>query len=94
MNLAFGSIVALFLPGFAWSFVILGSKDVWTLERMMISIGLSIAIVPLTLLLLSFLGVGITFLSVILVIFALVVLAVALRLVGDRILRGSSGNAA
>ena len=43
----FGAIFILFLPGFAWSFVIF-KKDIQWVERMAISFGLSIAIVPLT----------------------------------------------
>ncbi len=84
--LAIGIVVSLFLSGFAWSFVILGSKDVWSLERVMVSIGLSITIVPLTLLLLNLLfGVGVTLLSASIVIAVLIALAGVAKSIGMRL---------
>ncbi len=84
--LAIGIVVPFFLPGFAWSFAILGNRNVWSLERVVVSIGLSITIVPLTLLLLNLLfGVGVTLLSVSIVIAVLIALAGAAKLIRTRL---------
>ncbi len=81
----------LFLPGFAWSFVLLGDKQIWSLERIVISIGLSIAIVPLTVLLLNYLvGVAVTFLNVSLIIVSLIALAAVMRVTLTRFHRSSA----
>ncbi|RLI95766.1 MAG: hypothetical protein DRO99_05385, partial [Candidatus Aenigmatarchaeota archaeon] len=43
-----GGALSLFIPGYAWSLLLFSKKDIDTLERIAISVGLSIAIVPLT----------------------------------------------
>ncbi len=86
-------IVSLFLPGFAWSFVFLGSKNVWSLERALISIALSITLVPLTLILLIlFFGVGVTLLNVSLIIGALIALGGATWAIIERVRKRSQGD--
>ena len=49
LRVIFGSLFVLFLPGFAWSFVFFdrAKKEIDWLERVVLSIGLSIALVPL-----------------------------------------------
>jgi uncharacterized membrane protein len=59
-----GSIFLLFIPGFAWSFVFFPRRELDAIERIALSFGLSIAIVPITIFLLNRLaGVAITPLS-------------------------------
>lgn len=93
LYLAVAIIVPFFLPGFAWSFVFLGSKNVWSLERALISFGLSITLVPLTLILLNlFFGVGVTLLNVSLIIGALIALGGATWVIRERVRRRSQGD--
>lgn len=42
-----GSVFVLFLPGYVWSFVFFKKDDIDIIERIALSFGLSIAIVPL-----------------------------------------------
>ncbi|KPJ53736.1 MAG: hypothetical protein AMJ37_01170 [Dehalococcoidia bacterium DG_18] len=44
----FGALFILFVPGFAWSYVFFAKKNIDWIERVALSIGLSIALVPLT----------------------------------------------
>jgi len=67
-----GSIFVLFLPGFAWSFVFFKKDEIDWIERIALSFGLSIAIVPLVVFWLNyFLGVKTNFLNVSIIILAL-----------------------
>lgn len=71
-----GSIFVLFLPGFAWSFIFFKKDEIDWIERIALSFGLSIAIVPLVVFWLNyFLGVKINFLNVSIIILALTVTA-------------------
>lgn len=66
----------LFLPGFAWSFVFFKKDEIDWIERIALSFGLSIAIVPLVVFWLNyFLGVKVNFLNVSIIILALTVTA-------------------
>ncbi len=44
----FGSIFVLFLPGLAWSYLFFNRNEIDWIERIALSFGLSIALVPLT----------------------------------------------
>ena len=67
-----GSVFVLFLPGFAWSFVFFKKDEIDWIERIALSFGLSIALVPTAVFWLNyFLGVKINLLNVSLVILAL-----------------------
>ena len=44
----FGSVFVLFVPGFAWSYVFFARRKIDWIERLALSVGLSIALVPLT----------------------------------------------
>ncbi len=93
LGLILGVIVALFLPGFAWSFVFLGKKKLGLPERIVLSFGISIVIVPLTVLLLSYIAnVAITLTNVSLTIAALVSLAAVVVIVREK--RGGLINGA
>ncbi len=48
VRLFFGSLCVLFLPGFAWSYVFFARKKIDWLERVALSFGLSIALVPIS----------------------------------------------
>jgi uncharacterized membrane protein len=47
VSIIFGSIFVLFMPGFAWSYVFFNRGKIDWVERMALSFGLSIALVPL-----------------------------------------------
>jgi len=51
----FGVIFVLFIPGLAWSFIFFNKKEIDWIERIALSFGLSIAIIPLTVFYLNFL---------------------------------------
>lgn len=69
LRLFFGSAFVLFVPGLAWSFVFFGKGKIDWIERVALSFGLSLALVPLTVFWLSWLfHVKITVLSVSLVV--------------------------
>ena len=48
VRIILGSIFVLFVPGFAWSYVFFGRGKIDWIERVALSFGLSIALVPLT----------------------------------------------
>lgn len=47
LRVVLGSIFVLFLPGFAWSYVFFEKGEIDEIERIALSFGLSIALVPL-----------------------------------------------
>lgn len=73
ITIIFGSLFVLFLPGFAWSFVFFKKEEIDWIERIALSFGLSIALVPLAVFWLNyFLGVKINRVNVSIVIIALI----------------------
>ncbi len=48
LRLFFGGLIVLFVPGFAWSYIFFARKNIDWIERVALSFGLSIALVPLT----------------------------------------------
>lgn len=75
IRLFFGGIFILFTPGFAWSFVLFKKREIDLIERLAISIGLSIALVPLTVFWLNFLfRVEVSLLNTILIVCGLTVI--------------------
>ncbi len=82
LELIFGTLVALFLPGFAWSFVFFEKRKLGALERIAISFGLSVVIVSLTVLLLNYIfNMAITLPNVLVIIAVLVSSAAAAAIV-------------
>lgn len=67
------------MPGYAWSRVFFTKGDIDGLERLAISTGLSIALVPLAIFFLNKLGVAITAMNSFVTIAALITLAVAVE---------------
>ena len=47
LRIPIGALFVLFLPGYAWSFVFFKKGDIDLIERIALSFGLSIALVPL-----------------------------------------------
>jgi len=47
LRITFGSTFVLFIPGLFWSFVFFGKGEIDIIERIALSFGLSIALVPL-----------------------------------------------
>lgn len=47
LRIPIGSVFVLFLPGYAWSFVFFKKDEIELIERIALSFGLSIALVPL-----------------------------------------------
>lgn len=47
LRVFFGLVFVLFVPGFAWSYVFFTGKSIDWIERIALSFGLSIALVPL-----------------------------------------------
>ncbi len=69
LRLFFGSVFILFLPGFAWSYIFFARKNIDWIERIALSFGLSIALVPLSVFWLNWLfQVKITFLNTFLIV--------------------------
>ncbi|KCZ70619.1 Protein of unknown function (DUF1616) [Candidatus Methanoperedens nitroreducens] len=72
IRIIFGSVFVMFLPGFAWSFVFFAKEEIDWIERIALSFGLSIALVPLAVFWLNYLlGVKIGILNVSIVVLAL-----------------------
>lgn len=64
LRIVFGSFFVLFMPGFAWSFVFFVKDEIDAIERIALSFGLSIAIIPLVIFYLNYLlGVKITLIN-------------------------------
>jgi len=77
LRLIFGSIFVLFLPGLAWSFVFFARKEVDWIERLALSFGISIAMVPLVVFWFNWVfDVKVTLLNTILMVVGLVMVAV------------------
>ena len=78
LRVIFGSLFVLFLPGFVWSFVFFdkAKREIDWLERVVLSIGLSIALVPLAVFWFNWvLNVKITLLHTILIVLGLIAMA-------------------
>lgn len=74
-------ILVLFLPGFIWSYVFFKREEIDALERLAISFGLSVAIVPLIVFMLNkYFGIKITAFNSFLIIIILCVIGIVLVL--------------
>lgn len=86
-----GFILVFFLPGFAWTLVFF--KQINIIERVVLSFGLSIVVVTLSLLFLNrLIGARITGLNAILVIIVITILPVVVYYL-NRFIRGRRGSA-
>ncbi|OGY89809.1 MAG: hypothetical protein A2458_05525 [Candidatus Kerfeldbacteria bacterium RIFOXYC2_FULL_38_9] len=75
IRIIFGSIYVLFLPGFLFTFVFFERKEIDHLERIVLSLALSLATVPLLVFLFNLIKVPINALNVFLEILLLIILA-------------------
>ncbi len=88
-----GSILVFFLPGFAWTLVFFSGRKIKVVERLVLSLGLSIAAVTLCILALNkLLGVRITGSNSVLIILVLTFIPIVWHLL-KRIIRRRSRNA-
>lgn len=72
IRMILGSIFVLFIPGFAWTFAFFERNEIDSIERIALSFGLSIALVPLTIFYLNYMfSMKITALNSFVVIFLL-----------------------
>jgi len=55
IRMILGSIFVLFIPGFTWTFAFFSKDEIDIIERIALSFGLSIALVPLTVFYLNYL---------------------------------------
>jgi uncharacterized membrane protein len=79
LRLIFGGIFVLLAPGLAWSYAFFARKNINGIERLALSFGLSIALVPLAVFWLNWLfDMKITLLNTSLTVTGLIVIAVAL----------------
>lgn len=77
LRMVFGTVFVLFIPGFAWSFVFFRREEIDWIERIALSFGLSIALVPLTIFWLnSFFDVRITLINSFIVVLILTLVPV------------------
>lgn len=68
IQIIIGSVLALFLPGYAWTRLIFYKTELGRIEILALSLGISIAILPLTIFYLNkFLGISINFTNLVLV---------------------------
>ncbi len=73
-RLVFGSVFMLFLPGFIVTWILWGKKTISPIERFVLSLVFSIAIVPLVVFLLNKTGVLITSANIIIIVAAILLI--------------------
>jgi len=79
LRIFFGSVFILFLPGLAWSFVFMARREIDWIERLALSFGLSICLVPLAVFWLNWVfDVRVNLLNTVLVVFGLIFIALIL----------------
>lgn len=80
-----GSIFVLLIPGLGWSFVFFSRDEIDVIERIALSFGLSIAILPLIVFYLNYLlGIGITLISSTVTILLITLIPAALYIAKSR----------
>jgi uncharacterized membrane protein len=85
LRIPLGSVFVLFLPGYAWSFVFFKKGDIDVIERIALSFGLSIALVPMVIFWLSWLlKIRINIVTVTAVILGLIGCALIIMLIRGR----------
>ena len=79
LRIIFGSVFVLFLPGLVWTFVFFDRDEIDVIERVALSFGLSIALVPLVVFYLNFgFGLKISFVNTSLTILGLIATGIVL----------------
>ena len=86
-----GFVLVFFLPGFAWTLVFFNSRQINMIERLALSFGLSIAVVPLSIMALNgVIGMKITGFNAVMVIGTVTIVPVILYIL--KRIRGRQGN--
>jgi|Deesub1362B_J571_1020462.scaffolds.fasta_scaffold00309_37 uncharacterized membrane protein len=86
VRLVSGGAFVLFIPGLAWSYLFFKQNEIDWVERIALSFGLSIALVPLAMFWLNYVfRVGVTFVNVTIVIVLLILIPVIKLRYGERI---------
>lgn len=80
-RIVFGSVYLLLVPGFSWTWVFWAKNEINSLERGILSLIISLMIVPLLVFLLNKVGVRIILVNILLEILLLIVIAVIIRLI-------------
>lgn len=81
-----GFILVLFLPGFAWSYIFFRKNEIDITERIALSFGLSIAMVPLTVFWLNYLfKVKVTFTNVSIVVILLTAIPIPISYIRSKV---------
>jgi uncharacterized membrane protein len=76
-KIIFGSILVLFVPGFAWSYIFFDRGRIDGIERAALSFGLSVALVPLTVFWFNWVfNVGITLVNTWLIVCGITIVAI------------------
>lgn len=78
LRIVFGSVYVLFLPGFVLSYAFFNSSEIDWLERIALSFGLSIAIVPLVVFYLNLIGLRISLVNTSLTVLGVILISVGL----------------
>lgn len=77
VRIIFGSIFVLFVPGFAWSYVFFDRGKIDVVERLALSFGLSIALVPITVFWFNWVfDIGITLINTCLIVCGITIIAI------------------
>lgn len=95
LRVLLGSIYVLFLPGFALTFLLFKEKELNKIERLALSLGFSVAVVPLLTFLLSRLGLSLDAKNIffeILAFLILVALGIAIKLKRPQFLKPKMGE--
>lgn len=81
VRIVFGTAYVVFLPGFAWTFVFFRRDTIDILERIVLSIGLSIILVPMILFFINSYGFYINFETVFISILGLTILSCVILII-------------
>ena len=93
LRIFFGGLFVLFLPGLAWSYAFFLGKTIDWIERVALSFGLSVAIVPLALFWLNWLfHVRITILSTLLIVCGLTIIPAIYILIRRKLMANFQAN--
>lgn len=80
-RIVFGTVYLLFLPGFVWSWVFWKKGEIDVIERFILSLALSIAIIPLIVFFLNKVGVKINLLNSVLEILVVIIIGIITYLI-------------
>jgi uncharacterized membrane protein len=85
LRIVFGAVYLLFLPGFIWSHVFWKGKEINYIERFILSLALSIALVPLTVFVFNKIGLRVNVVNSFLEIFGIIVAGIIALLIKNKL---------